>query len=704
MRKTKLRVEPGRSQPLGATPDRDGVNFSLYSEHATSVDLLLFDSDRAPTPSRTIPLEHKSFHFWHCYVRGLRPGQIYAYRVDGPADPARNGTRFNPSKVLIDPYARGNVNTLWDRGLAVGTEDNVATSMRSVVIDTQHYDWEGDTPLGVPLADTIIYEMHVRGFTRSDTSGCAYPGTFSAVIEKIPYLKSLGITAVELLPVFDFDEQEVLRYGPDGQPLRNHWGYDPFGFFAPHSDYCQTPDAGTHVTEFRDMVKALHREGIEVILDVVFNHTTEGDERGPTVSFRGQCNELFYHLWPADRSYYMNYSGCGNAINANHPMTAKFIIECLEYWVTEHHVDGFRFDLGSELSRGIDGAEMESPPVLWGIELSRALADTKIIAEPWDAAGLYQVGRFPGKRWAEWNGPFRDHVRRFVRGDAGLVGEIASRIGGSADLFGPQGLLPTNSINFITAHDGFTLNDLVSYNGKHNEANGENNQDGSDDNNSWNCGVEGPTDDEAIEALRRQQIKNLFAILMLSRGVPMILSGDEVRRTQGGNNNTYCQDNETTWFDWALVDKNTEILSFFRRMVEFRRRMSVLRSPEFLSDAPNERGLPGVTWHGTRLNSPGWGDPGAHALAYTMAGMGDEPDLHVILNMFHLELDFEIPTLPGRRWRRAVDTSLPGPDDITAPGEGITMDADVYRAAGRSVVVLLSEPTQGTETTRSEES
>ncbi|WP_345697928.1 glycogen debranching protein GlgX [Kitasatospora terrestris] len=692
------RVTAGRSQPLGATLDADGVNFSVFSEHANRVELLLFDKHDDLAPSRIInlePDEHRSYHFWHCHVSGLKVGQTYAYRMDGPRHTKESGTRFNHRKVLLDPYARANVNTLWDRVRAVGPEDNCAYSMRSMVVDLDSYDWEGDEPLRRPLSETVIYEMHVGGLTSSPTSGVRHPGTFTGVVEKIPYLKELGVTAVELLPVFDFDERQVLRTGPNGAPLHNYWGYDPFGFFAPHTSYCSDPCECTHITEFRDMVKALHKAGIEVILDVVFNHTSEGNEHGPTISFRGQANEVYYHLWPQDRRHYMDFTGCGNAINANHPAVAKFIIECLEYWVTEHHVDGFRFDLASELSRGAEGYEMETPPVLWGIELSGILSDTKIIAEPWDGGGLYQVGRFPGKRWAQWNGPFRDDVRRFVRGDAGMVGTVATRVGGSRDLFAKAGELPTNSINFITCHDGFTLNDLVSYNGKHNHANGESNADGSDENFSWNCGVEGPTDAWDVDQLRVRQIKNHAAILLLSRGVPMILAGDEFRNSQLGNNNAYCQGNEIAWLDWQQAEKEVDVQRFFREMIAFRKRHGALRAPRFFSGRRNERDLPDVTWHGTRLEQPGWEDTDARVLSFTLAGFDGEPDLHVIFNMYHLGLDFELPHLPGHYWARSVDTARTSPNDILPPGAEAPVEGHLFHAHGRSVVVLTALPDDG---------
>ncbi|GAA3779641.1 glycogen debranching protein GlgX [Streptomyces coacervatus] len=689
------RVTPGRPQPLGATVDADGVNFSLFSEHATRVDLLLFDRCDAPLPSRIVrlhPERHRSFHFWHCHVAGVGPGQVYAYRIDGPRNTHHSGARFNHRKVLLDPYARANINSCWDRTHAIGGGDNVEHCMRSLVVDLDDYDWEGDRPLRTPMTDTVIYEMHVRGLTASPTSRAAHPGTFSAVVEKIPELKRLGITAVELLPVFDFDETQILRTGPDGTALRNYWGYDPYGFFAPHTGYCAEPHLAGHITEFRDMVKALHRAGIEVILDVVFNHTSEGNEYGPTISFRGLANEAYYHLWPQDRSRYMDFTGCGNAVNANHPMVTKFILECLEYWVTEHHVDGFRFDLASEMSRGPMGYEMAVPPALWAIELSQVLAETKIIAEPWDGGGLYQVGRFPGKRWAQWNGPFRDDIRRFVRGDAGLVGEIASRLGGSADLFFPQQVLPTNSINFVTCHDGFTLSDLVSYKHKHNHANGESDADGAHENFSWNCGVEGPTDSEEVERLRVRQIKNFLSILMLSRGVPMLLAGDEFRNSQQGNNNAYCQDNETSWLDWGQAEKETEIRSFTERVIGLRRRFRTFREARFFTERRNERGQADVTWHGTKLLCPGWDHDDARVLACTLGGFDGDPDLHLILNMYHLGLDFELPPIEGHRWFRVLDTACSGPHDLLPAGAEEPVDGAVLHAHGRSVVLLVALP------------
>ncbi|MBZ5584318.1 MAG: glycogen-debranching protein [Acidobacteriia bacterium] len=657
-------IEKGSPHPLGATPGPEGVNFSLFTENATGVDLLLFEAHDSPAPYQTIrfdPFVNKTFHFWHAFVRGLQAGTHYAYRVDGPWDPAA-GHRFNRNKVLIDPYARGNTESVWNRAAACGPEDNAATSMRSIVIDPSAYDWEGDRPLARPMEDTVIYEMHVRGFTRSPSSSVEHPGTFAGVIEKVPHLKDLGVTAVELLPVFDFDENSALRES-DGRKLTNYWGYSLNSFFAPQSGYCVSPESGSHLREFRDMVKALHRAGIEVILDVVFNHTDEGNQLGPTFSFRGIDNRVYYFLVPWD------------------------LVECLRYWVREAHVDGFRFDEGSILARDENGCPCPHPPVVWQIELDEELADTKVIAEAWDAAGLYQIGHFPGDRWAEWNGRYRDDIRRFVRGDPGVVGNVASRLAGSADIYQQHGQLPVNSINFVTCHDGFTMNDLVSYDEKHNQANGEDNRDGINENLSWNCGSEGASDDPAVEALRERLIRNFAAILMLSRGVPMMLGGDEMRRTQRGNNNPYCQDNEISWYDWTLAEKNQGLHRFWKFMIEFRKRHAALRRGQFFSGAVNGRGLPAVAWHGTKLNSPGWTDPDARALGMTLAGFDGDPDIHVMMNMHWDALEFELPAISGREWRKAVDTAEQRPRDI---GGETPVEGETCTVQARSVVVLVN--------------
>ncbi len=698
-------IEPGKAHPLGATPDQNGVNFSVFADHATAVELLLFEDHDDTDPFMTIQLDpnkHKTFHFWHVYLHGARPGLHYAYRVDGSRDVHGRGDRYNRNKVLIDPYARGNTDTLWNRADACGTEDNLATSMRSVVIDTAGYDWDGDHPINRPMSETVIYEMHVRGFTQSPTSGCQFPGTFAGIIEKIPYLKELGITAVELLPIFDFDQKGSERLSPvDGKPLLNYWGYDPHSFFAPENSYCVNPQIGNHLTEFRNMVKALHKAGIGVILDVVFNHTTEGDHRGPTLNFKGLANSCYYMLSRQDRQYYMNFSGCGNTFNGNHPITEKLILDCLEFWVKEMHVDGFRFDEAVILCRDENGAPMLYPPVIWQIELSEVLADTKVIAEAWDAAGLYEVGYFPGYRWGEWNGRFRDTIRHYVKGDSGyidgknLVGKAADVIAGSADIFEASGELPINSVNFITAHDGFTLNDLVSYNDKHNEANGEDNRDGIEENVSWNCGAEGETDNPDIEMLRNRQVKNFAAILMLSQGVPMFVAGDEVRRTQHGNNNSYCQDNEINWFDWTLREKHADVFQFFRQMIAFRKGHPMLHRRRFFNGQVNRRGVADISWHGCRLYSPGWSDPSSRVLAFTMGGFGEEGspedvDIHVMLNMEWDDLDFDLPSINGRQWYRVVDTALPSPDDIVGTEQAPLISGNTYRLQKHSVVVLIS--------------
>src|SRR5579871_6745028 len=685
------RTRPGRQHPQGATPDDHGVNFSIFSERATYVELLLFDEHDDLEPFQVIPLnsaENKTFHFWHVYVKGLKPGAHYAYRVSGPQEVHNYGDRFSYHKVIIDPYARGNTDALWDRGKACGPDDNLATSMRSVVIDMRDYDWEGDQPLNRTMNDTIIYEMHVGGFTKSPTAGVNNPGTYTGLIEKIGYLQELGITAIELLPVHDFDQKEVLRLSPsDGKPLYNYWG---------------SPHEGQHVNEFRDMVKALHCAGIEVILDVVYNHTSEGNHQGPTINFKGMDNSVYYHLVRDDRQYYMDWSGCGNTVKANHPIVEKFIVDSLEFWVREMHVDGFRFDEAVILTRDEkDGTPMLHPPVIWNIELSETLADTKVIAECWDAAGLNEIGFFPGYRWGEWNGLFRDRIRRFVRGDAGgtpcgdhqinLIGGVATVLAGSADIFQGSGQSPVNSVNFIACHDGFTLYDLVAYNGKHNEANGENNRDGIDENLSWNCGAEGETDNPWVMALRKQQIKNFASILMVAQGVPMFLYGDEVLRTQYGNNNAYCQDNELSWFDWNLVEKNQDMFRFWKHIIAFRKEHPILRRARFFTGERNARSLSDIAWHGTQVYNPGWYDPEARALAFTMGGEGDEADLYVMMNMFWDELTFEVLPIQGRRWMRVVDTALPSPQDIVEAGQEDTEIVGNYRLKGRSVVILISK-------------
>ena len=681
-------VQPGNLEQGGARPVSNGVNFCTFSRYATRIDLLLFDGPDAPQPFQTIELDPKvnrTFFFWHVLVEGLpHDGIYYCWRADGPSDTQATGRRYDRSKALLDPWATAIDDRLWDRGAACRHGDNVATAMRSLVV-SDTYDWEGDSPLHIPIHNAVIYELHLGGFTRHPSSGVRNPGTYSGLIEKIPYLKEFGITHVELLPVMAFDRQDVPPHTA-ALGLENYWGYSTHSFFAPHPGYSIEPARARD--EFRDLVKALHRAGLGVILDVVFNHTAEGGPDGPTISFKCLGNEIFYHLDPADRRRYRDYTGCGHTINCNHPMVARFLMDSLQYWVCQMHVDGFRFDLASALGRGEDGSPQYHAPLLWAIELSPVLSRTHLIAEAWDAEGLYQVGDFPGFRWAEWNGRYRDLVRAYVRGDPGLVPELATRMAGSADLYEPDGRLPRNSVNFVTCHDGFTLNDLVSYETKHNEANGEDNRDGNNHNLSWNCGVEGPTDDAAILALRRRQAMNLVAILMLSQGVPMLLSGDEVLRTQRGNNNGYCQNNALTWFDWGLVETNREMLDFVRTLIALRRRHPSLSRERFLTGEPRRgQALPDIAWHGTALDAPRWEDPQNRALAFTLAGTTpEEPHLHVMLNMGRKALDFAIPRLEGRTWYLALDTAAR--PAIYPQGQLPTVRGQRQRVEGHAVVVL----------------
>ena len=680
----------GRSSPLGATVVPGGVNFSVYSRSASAVDLLLFDRVDDSRPFRVVPIdpvENRTYHYWHVFVPGLRQGQLYGYRVHGPRDPAR-GLWFDSSKLLLDPYGRGvAVPDGYSRDAAKVPGDNTSVAMKSVVVDSADYDWEGETPLCRPSTRTVIYEMHVRGFTRHASSGLSAKtrGTYAGLIEKIPHLQQLGITAVELLPVFQFDAQDAPR------GLANYWGYSPVSFFSPHSAYSSRQDPLGPVNEFRDMVKALHRAGIEVILDVVFNHTAEGDERGPILCFRGFENEAYYIL-EQDRSRFANYSGTGNTLNANHPIVRRMILDSLRYWVGEMHVDGFRFDLASILSRDSSGQVMSNPPVLWDIESDPALVGTKFIAEAWDAAGLYQVGSFIGDSWKEWNGRYRDDVRSFFRGEDDTVERFADRFLGSPAIYGHKERDSEESINFVTCHDGFTLNDLVSYNEKHNEANGESNRDGADENRSWNCGVEGPSVDPLVEALRNRQVKNFLAVTMLSLGVPMIGMGDEVRRTQFGNNNAYCQDNKTSWLDWSLLDKHMDVDRFVRLLIERRR----LRNPEAEQHhlSLNQLLARAVkTWHGVKIGKPDWSSS-SHSIALSAHLPHDNVITHLIFNAYWEPLDFELPEGNCGVWKRWIDTALDAPNDIVSWKDSPIVADSKYAAGPRSVVVLHTEMTE----------
>jgi isoamylase len=674
----------GRSHPLGTTVVPGGVNFSVYSRSASSLDLLFFDYEDDCLPSRLIhldPVTNRTYHYWHVFVPGAEPGQIYGIRAYGPFEPAA-GLRFDASKLLLDPYGRAVIVPKgYSREAAAREGGNTATAMKSVVVDPGTYDWEGDAPLKRPSSRTIIYELHVRGFTAHPSSNVAEKlrGTYAGLIEKIPYLRDLGITAVELLPVFQFDAQDC----PFGRV--NYWGYAPVSFFAPHQAYSSSRNG---VDEFRDMVKALHRAGIEVILDVVFNHTAEGDHRGPTLCFRGIDNSAYYILEP-DRPLYSNYSGTGNTLNADHPIVRRMILDSLRYWVQEMHVDGFRFDLASILARDSRGNVLSNPPVLWDIESDPALAGTKMIAEAWDAAGLYQVGSFVGDSWKEWNGRFRDDVRDFFRGAEHSVARVADRFLGSPSIYGHEEREAEQSVNFVTCHDGFTLHDLVSYNSKRNEENGEGNHDGSNDNRSWNCGVEGPSDAPAVLALRERQAKNFLTFTLLSLGIPMILMGDEVLRTQRGNNNAYCQDNETNWFAWTSVERQAGLRRFTKLLIARRllrdvgpeqRRVSLNR---LLRDAKK-------AWHGVKLDQPDW-SPSSHSLALGAELLSAGLRFHMIWNAYWEPLAFELPPLDGGgAWRRWIDTALDSPEDIVEWQQAQPVPGQVYRASARSVVVLIA--------------
>lgn len=682
-------LQAGDGFPIGAELRSEGANFCVFSRNATKIELCLFDRAEDATPSRVIPLDpsvNRTYHYWHVSVPGLESGQIYGYRAYGPFEPNR-GLRFDPSKLLLDPYARAvTVPSAYSRDAASGNDENTASAMKSVLIDTGSYDWSGDIRLNHPWSRTIIYEIHVRGFTAHPNSGVAGSkrGSFAGVIEKIPYLKELGITAVELLPVFQFDVQDT----PRGHT--NYWGYSPVSFFAPHQAYGSNQEPAAVVNEFRDMVKALHRAGIEVILDVVFNHTAEGGHDGPTQCFRGLDNPTYY-LLGEDRSRYANFTGTGNTLNANHPVVRRMIVDSLRYWVTEMHVDGFRFDLASILARDTSGAVMPSPPVLWDIESDPALAGVKMIAEAWDAAGLYQVGNFVGDSWKEWNDHFRDDVRDFFRGAKNSVGRIADRLLGSPAIYAHRGREAEESINFVACHDGFTLNDLTAYNHKHNEENGEGNRDGMEDNRSWNCGCEGPSTDPEIERLRNQQVKNFLATSLLSVGVPMFLMGDEVRRTQLGNNNAYCQDNEISWFDWDLLTRHADVLRF----------VQLLNRRRLLRDVEHERfriPLTQVlrdckhTWHGVKLNQPDW-SADSHSIAICGELKNEGVFAYLIFNAYREALDFELPLLSGcGPWLRWIDTSLKSPRDIADWDKEEPVAGMVYRTAPHSLVVLIAGP------------
>ena len=695
-------VRVGSPLPLGTQEVAGGVNFAIFSRHATRVRIELFDHPEDAVPARSIDLDsgcHRTGDVWHVWVEGIGPGQFYAYRVDGPYKP-HDGQRFNFNRLLLDPFAaaisqlppwdfataRGYDPLAYGQDLVPSKRDN-SMSMPKCVFVNEAFEWGGDQPLRHPWSDTVIYEVHVRGFTNDPGSGVDHPGTYRGLIEKIPYLKTLGVTAVELMPVQEFNEKSVTRTNPKtGEALRNYWGYDPVAFFAPKASYSSSGGLGQQKLEFQEMVQALHKAGIEVILDVVFNHTAEGNELGPTLCFRGMDNAIFYTL-AGDKRYYKDYTGTGNTINANHPAVRDHILSALRYWMVEMHVDGFRFDLASVLGRDGAGKLMANAPLLERIAEDTILRDVKMIAEAWDAAGAYEVGSFSERRWAEWNGRYRDDVRRFWRGDDGMLGTFASRICGSADIYAKSGKGPESSINFVTCHDGFTLNDLVSYRCKHNEANAENNRDGTNDNSSENYGAEGETTNPGIEAVRKTQIKNFLVTLFISRGVPMLLGGDELRRTQGGNNNAYCQDNETSWHNWKFLESHKEIFRFTRGMIAFRRFHPVLSKEQFYTDAE-------IEWFGPRGGSPNWFDPKEKHFA-CLIHEGEQSGLCLIFNAGADTADFHLPPiLPAYEWHLAADTSGETPRDLFAPGEEpLWENRETYHLSPRSSAILLARST-----------
>lgn len=735
---TTIRTLRGRPLPLGVSTASDGLNFALLCRHGTSVWLVAYPLEGDDQPIAEIRL-HPRFNrtgdHWHVQVTGLPQAFRYGWRVDGPTG---DGHRYDPSRVLLDPAAP----IISDAETWGGTceTDPQRTGRRSLYFRGPRYDWGDDAPPLIALEDSIVYELHVRGFTCHPSSGVSKPGTFAGLVEKIPYLQWLGVTAVELLPIHEFDECDCPFTNPiTGERNRNFWGYNTIAFAAPKGAYSATAKDHGQIAEFRDMIKAFHAAGIEVWLDVVFNHTGEGDDRGRTYSFRGLDNSLYYLMTPDGR--YHNFSGCGNTLHCNHPIVRNLILNCLRFWIGEMHIDGLRFDLASILGRDSQGNVLVEPPIIEMIAEDGVLADTKLIAEPWDAAGLYQVGGFPfGRRWSEWNGRYRDDIRRFWRGDEGLIGYFATRICGSADLYEWNNRLPRHSLNFITCHDGFTLNDLVSYEQKHNEANGEENRDGSNENYSWNCGEEGETDDPQVLTLRRQQARNLMTTLMLSQGVPMLLAGDEFLRTQQGNNNAWCQDNEISWVDWSLEKKNADFLRFVRELIHLRRRHPALRRKRFfrgefikrrgghapllafpvtgpvrpgdagLPDTPIEphempklEGLADIIWHGKEPRKPDW-TTSSQSIAFSLDGRfngreidpdySPDNDFYVAINAGREPVSFRIPASPTkRRWHRIIDTAMTSPHDFVLEGEGPHVaDYSRYVVAPLSILVLISEP------------
>jgi len=690
------RLRKGRAFPFGATFVPNGVNFSIYSRYATACSLVLFEQGASePLVEIPFPNEYHIGNVFTMVVFDLPYENIeYGYRMEGPFEP-QNGQHFDRTKILLDPYAKViGGRDVW--GVEPDWNGHFQHRGRFVYDD---FDWENDNALEIPLEDLIIYETHVRGFTQHPTSKAKYPGTFTAIREKIPYLKSLGINCIELMPIFEFDEFENGKTSPiTGEKLYNYWGYSQVGFFAPKAGFAATGKYGMQVDEVKTLIKELHRSGIEVMLDVVFNHSAEGNENGPTISYRGVDNKTYYMLTP--EGYYYNFSGCGNTLNCNNPLVRNMILDCLRYWAEEYHIDGFRFDLASILSRDQNGAPLANPPLLETLAFDPILAKCKLVAEAWDAGGLYQVGSFPAHgRWAEWNGKYRDGMRKFLKGEAGMVGEVAQRVQGSPDLYSWEGRGSTASINFIAAHDGFTLHDLFAYDSKHNEANGENNNDGGNDNESWNCGAEGLTDDPEVLSLRRRQIKNAISMLLTSQGVPMFIMGDEVGRTQRGSNNTYCQDNEMNWFNWEQAEQETELFRFFQMLIAFRLAHPVLRNGFFLrGEDYMGSGYPDISFHGTSPWKPDWSSD-SRVLAFLLDGKhargGTVQDnyIYVAMNSHWEGHSFGLPTLPDNlQWHVVANTGVATPQDIWEMGqEPLLSDQTYFMMGPRSVAILIGK-------------
>ncbi|MCQ2248374.1 MAG: glycogen debranching protein GlgX [Treponema sp.] len=670
---------PGLQAPLGATLSDDGTNFAVFSRSASKIYLEFYNNEDDWEPSVRYVLEpetNRTGDVWHCFIPEVKAGALYLYRADGPFEPSQ-GLRFNVKQKLFDPYAKAiTAQSLFfnlppkyappvdKQDIAMQEEFPQNKFPKCVVIDNKKFDWQGDRPINRPLSESIIYEVHLKGFTAGKKSGVSCPGTYRGFIEKIPYLKDLGITAVELLPIYEFDEFENSNVNPrTGERMKNYWGYSTINFFSPKASFAADKTPGGCVDEFKLLVRELHKAGIEVILDVVYNHTAEGNEHGVSLNFRGFENPVYYTLVDSHKEYYMNFSGCGNTVNCNHPVVRNLILDSLRYWVLNYHIDGFRFDLASILTRSQEGIILNFPPLTNAIAEDPILSQTKIIAEPWDAGGAYQLGGFPGGRWAEWNDRYRDDIRRFWRGDEYCSTGAATRISGSSDLFAISGRNPSFSINYITCHDGFTMNDLVSYNGKHNDENGEGNRDGNDSNWSYNNGYEGPTMNPRIEKIRNRQMKNFILTLLLSEGTPMLLGGDEIRRGQQGNNNAYCQDNDISWYDWGNCDINHQVLEFTKKAIKLRKDHIVFRRNRFFNGSTGAQN--DIKWYSKEGKNPDWSKI-SRFLAYSLCGSADctcdgseDNDFFVVANTDRQDVMVKLPTLTNRRkWFRVVDTSI----------------------------------------------